>query len=130
MENSCKVQYMPTLITKPTKIEENGDKIKIVEEYIGLANSKNEDVSIALMQAPAGWKDIGQCPEFDEFAIVLRGILQVEFKGGVLDVNAGQAAIMHKGEWIRYNTPSQDGVEYISVCLPAFSLEKVHKDKR
>lgn len=119
---------MPKLITKPTRIEENGGKIKIVEEYIGLVNSKNGDVSVAHMHAPVGWKDIGQCPEFDEFIVVLKGVLRVEFKGGVLDVNAGQAAIMSKGEWIRYNTPSSDGVEYISVCIPAFSSNKAHKD--
>ena len=121
---------MPTLIIKPTRIEENGDKIKIVEEYIGLANSKNEDVSIAHMHAPAEWKDVGQCPDFDEFIIVLKGVLRVEFKGGLIDVNAGQAAIMQKGEWICYSAQGKDGVEYISVCTPAFSLQKVHKDIR
>ena len=119
---------MPTIIIKPTKIEENGDKVKIVEEYIGLANSNTENVSIAHMHAPAGWLDIGQCSEFDEFVIVLKGILRIEFRGGVLDVNAGQAAIMRKGEWIRYGNPSPEGAEYISVCVPAFSPKIVHKD--
>ncbi len=119
---------MPKIITKPTRIEENGDKIKIVEEYIGLANSKDKNVSIAHMRAPTGWKDLGQCPEFDEFTIVLNGVLQVEFKGGSIDIKAGQAAIMHKGEWVRYSSSDPDGVEYISVCMPAFSPQKVHKD--
>ena len=120
----------PKIIAKPTKIEENGDKIKIVEEYIGLANSNTEGVSIAHMHAPAGWVDVGQCPEFNEFTIVLKGVLRIESKEGVIDVNTGQAAIMQKGTWIRYSTPRPEGVEYISVCVPAFSPKKVHKDKQ
>lgn len=119
---------MPTLITKPTRIEENGDKIKIVEEYIGLINSKNKNVSIAYMCAPGGWKDIGQCPDFDEFLIILKGVLHVEFKGGIIDVSAGQSVVTHKGEWVRYSNLNLDSVEYISVCIPAFSPLKVHKD--
>lgn len=121
---------MPTFIEKPTKIEENGDKTKIVEEYIGLANSNTEGVSIAHMNAPAGWIDVGQCPEFNEFAIVLKGVLRIEYGGGVMDVNVGQAVIVQKDERIRYSTPSQEGVEYISVCVPAFSPQKVHKEKQ
>lgn len=118
----------PTLIIKPTKIEEHGDKIKLVEEYVGITNSNNKEVSIARMHAPSGWQDIGQCPAFDEFTVVLSGVLRVEFKDGFLDVKAGQAAIMHRGEWVRYSSPNEEGAEYMSVCVPAFSLEKVHRD--
>jgi len=53
----------------------------------------------------------------------------VEHKNGSLDVAAGQAVIAHAGEWIRYSTPHQDGAEYIAVCLPAFSMDTVHRDQ-
>ena len=81
------------------------------------------------MRSPAGWQEPGQTPEFDEYTIVLRGLLRVEHQGGHLDVRAGQAVIAHKGEWIRYSTPEADGAEYIAVCVPAFSLETVHRDE-
>ena len=71
----------------------------------------------------------GQTPDFDEFTIVLKGVLRVEHKGGALDVHAGQAVIAHAGEWVRYSTPEADGAEYIAVCLPAFSMETVHRDE-
>lgn len=116
----------PIVITKPTKIEEIGDKI--IEEYVGILNSHTKKVSIAHMYVPAGWKDIGQCPEFDEFLIVLKGMVHIEFKEGTIDVLAGQVAITHKGEWIRYGAPNSEGAEYISVCIPAFSPQKVHRD--
>jgi len=32
------------------------------------------------------------------------------------------------GEWVRYSTPGADGAEYISVCLPAFTPDTVHRD--
>lgn len=81
------------------------------------------------MRSPAGWIEPGQTPAFDEFTIVLKGMLRVEYRSGVLDVNVGQAVIAHAGEWVRYSTPHAEGAEYIAVCLPAFSMETVHRDE-
>jgi mannose-6-phosphate isomerase-like protein (cupin superfamily) len=80
------------------------------------------------MRSPAGWSEPGQQPDFDEFTVVLRGMLRVEYRGGVLDVRAGQAVVAHRGEWVRYSTPDPEGAEYIAVCLPAFTPETVHRD--
>ena len=118
---------MPDLIAQPTRIEAAGTPPKLIEEYIGRANSGTAAVSVAHMRSPAGWAEPGQTPEFDEFTVVLRGTLRVEHRGGTLDVHAGQAVIAHKGEWVRYSTPAADGAEYIAVCLPAFSPETVHR---
>ena len=46
----------------------------------------------------------------------------------VIDVHAGEAVITHKGEWVQYSTPGAEGAEYIAVCLPAFSIDAVHRD--
>ena len=119
---------MPQLIEKPTRIEAAGNKPKLIDEYIGRVNSKTEAASIAHMRSPSGWIEPGQRPEFDEFTIVLKGMLRVEYEGGLIDVRAGQAVIANKGEWIRYSTPEEEGAEYIAICLPAFSPETVHRD--
>ena len=119
---------MPTLIPQPTRITAAGNKPKLIDEYIGRVNSKTSAASVAHMRSPQGWEEPGQKPEFDEFTIVLKGMLRVEHKGGTLDVNAGQAVIAHSGEWIRYSTPLDGGAEYIAVCLPAFSPGTVHRD--
>jgi ethanolamine utilization protein EutQ len=120
---------MPTLIAQPTRIHAAGSKPKLIEEYIGRVNSQTAGVSVAHMKSPRGWEEPGQTPEFDEFTLVLRGMLRVQHKDGVIDVAAGQAVIAHRGEWIRYSTPNQGGAEYIAVCLPAFSMETVHRDR-
>ncbi|HKF03013.1 MAG TPA: hypothetical protein VKB49_11900 [Candidatus Sulfotelmatobacter sp.] len=120
---------MPTLIAQPTRIEAAGNKPKLIDEYIGRVNSKTSSTSVAHMRSPGGWLEPGQTPEFDEFTIVLRGMLRVEHQGGALDVRAGQAVITHAGEWVRYSTPEDSGAEYIAVCLPAFSMETVHRDQ-
>ncbi len=59
---------------------------------------------------------------------MLRGVLRVEHREGVIDVQAGQAIVTGAGEWVRYSTPGDDGAEYIAVCLPAFSPATVHRD--
>jgi mannose-6-phosphate isomerase-like protein (cupin superfamily) len=119
---------MPTLITKPARIESAGNKPKLIDEYIGRVNSRHGEVSVAHMHSPGGWIEPGQTPAFAEFTIVLKGRLRVEHHGGALDVGPGQAVIVHPGEWVRYSTPEPQGAEYIAVCLPAFSLETVHRD--
>ena len=120
---------MPTLIPQPTRIQAAGNKPKLIDEYIGRVNSKTSAASVAHMRSPQGWLEPGQTPEFDEFTIVLKGMLRVEHTGGTLDVNAGQAVIAHAGDWVRYSTPQEGGAEYIAVCLPAFSMETVHRDE-
>ena len=120
---------MPTLVSQPTRIEAAGNKPKLIDEYIGRVNSKTSSTSVAHMRSPGGWIEPGQTPEFDEFTIVLKGMLRVEHKGGALDVRAGQAVIAHAGEWVRYSTPEESGAEYIAVCLPAFSMDTVNRDQ-
>ena len=119
---------MPTLIASPTRITAAGNKPKLIDEFIGRVNTRTDSASIAHMRSPGGWIEPGQRPEFDEFTIVLKGLLRVKHEGGEIDVRAGQAIITHKGEWVRYSTPEPDGAEYIAVCLPAFSMETVHRD--
>jgi len=119
---------MPTLVAQPTRITAAGNKPKLIDEYIGRVNTKTAGVSVAHMRSPQGWVEPGQTPEFDEFTIVLKGVLRVQHKGGVFDVAAGQGIITHRGEWIQYSTPAEGGAEYVAVCLPAFSIETVHRD--
>lgn len=120
---------MPTLIKNPSIIEAVGNKPKIIKEFIGRVNSGTEQISIAKMTSPPGWIEPGQKPEFDEYTFVLKGLLRVETKDTVVDVSEGQAIIVEKNEWIRYSTPSDEGAEYVAVCLPAFSPETVHRDE-
>jgi ethanolamine utilization protein EutQ len=120
---------MPTLVAAPTRIEAAGNKPKLIDEYIGRVNSRQEALSIAHMRSPAGWVEPGQTPEFEEYSVVLKGMLRVAYAGGHLDVNAGQAVIAHAGEWVQYSTPTQDGADYIAVCVPAFAPMLVHRDE-
>ena len=119
---------MPILIKRPTQIKAAGNKPKIIREHIGRVNSKTKPVSIAHMKSPGGWREPGQRPAFDEYTVVLKGMLRVEYGQGRTDVKAGQAVITKKGEWVRYSTPKPGGAEYIAVCLPAFSPNMVHRD--
>ncbi|MCA9072052.1 MAG: cupin [Planctomycetaceae bacterium] len=119
---------MPTHIVEPTQVEAAGHPPKIIREYIGLVNSRTAALSVAHMQSPAGWSEPGQRPEFDEYTLVLKGLLRVEHAAGTILVKAGQAVIAHAGEWVQYSSPEPEGAEYIAICLPAFSPETVHRD--
>ncbi|HJQ39899.1 MAG TPA: cupin domain-containing protein [Thermoanaerobaculia bacterium] len=119
---------MATHIQQPSIVEAAGNKPKIIEEFIGRVNSQTSDLSVARMKSPGGWVEPGQTPEFDEYTIVLRGTLRVTTKNGSTDVSAGQAIIVHKGEWVQYSTPGDEGAEYVAICLPAFSMDTVHRD--
>jgi len=119
---------MPTLIEQPTIVQAAGNKPKQIQEFAGRVNSGHSSVSVARMVSPAGWREPGQRPQFEEITIVLRGLVRVEHEHGVIDVRAGQAVVARPGEWIRYSSPEADGAEYIAVCMPAFSPDTVHRD--
>ncbi len=119
----------PTLIAQATRVAAAGNKPKLIDEYIGRVNSNDTAASVAHMRSPQGWTEPGQTPEFDEFTVVLKGMLRVKYREGELDVQAGQAVIAHAGEWVQYSTPNPEGAEYIAVCVPAFSMEMVHRDE-
>jgi ethanolamine utilization protein EutQ (cupin superfamily) len=119
---------MPDFIGSPTRIETIGNLPRVVEEYFGVTNSDDTKVSIAHAHSPKGWIGLGQCPDYDEFTVVLKGTLNVEYHGGVAEVGAGQAIHCHRYEWVRYSTPGETGAEYISVCHPAHTRASVHRD--
>lgn len=120
---------MALKIDAPTVIDAAGTGGKIIREYIGMVNSGQSEISIAHMDSPSGWSEPGQKPEFDEYTIVLKGILHVETNGENHEVKAGQAVIVKSGEWVKYSSPEEGGADYIAVCLPAFSPDSVHRDE-
>ena len=115
-------------IARPTIIKSAGNKPKQIEEYIGRVNSDIKEVSIARMISPRGWIEPGQKPEFNEYTIVLKGKLKIKLLDTEIEVNAGEAIIVEKNEWIQYSTPYEGGAEYVAICLPAFSPDLVHRD--
>lgn len=120
---------MAKFIDQPIVIEAAGNEPKIIEEYIGTVNSDTKEISIARMRSSAGWLEPGQTPEFSEYTLVLKGMMQVKTENRIYEVRAGQAIIVDAGEWVQYSSPAEEGAEYIAVCLPAFTAANVHRDK-
>ena len=119
---------MAQLVHQSTAVPAVGTKPKRIEEFVGRVNTGHTGISLAKMSSSEGWQEPGQRPEFEEFTLVLSGLLRVETKNGRLDVRAGQAVITSPGEWVRYSTPDAGGADYIAVCQPAFSPETVNRD--
>ena len=119
---------MIQLIKSPSVIKAAGNKEKIIKEFFGHVNSKTSEVSIAYMTSPEGWEEPGQCPEFNEYTIVLKGKLKITTKFEEIEISEGQGIMAEKNEWVKYSTPYKGGAEYIAICLPAFSPETVHRD--
>ena len=120
---------MPAFIPSPTVVKAAGSKPKLIQEFIGQVNTGTNEVSIARMKSPGGWVEPGQRPDFDEYTLVLSGMLRVTSETETIDVRAGQAVIVRGGEWVQYSTPESEGAEYVAVCLPAFSIATVHRDE-
>jgi quercetin dioxygenase-like cupin family protein len=119
---------MPKLITMPKSIEAVGNVPARVEEYIGRVNSGTYNVSVTRIISPKGWQEPGQTPRFQEIAFVLRGCLKVEHENGSIEVKAGQVVIEDPEEWVRHSAPYDEGVDYLAICIPAFSAENVQRD--
>jgi|SRR5690349_5116558 len=103
---------MADLIAQPLIIMAAGNKPKQIAEYVGRLNSGTEALSIARMVSPSGWSEPSQTPDFDEYTLVLRGVLRVRTRDAVIDVIAGQAIVAPKGEWVslQHSKPGWRGV--------------------
>jgi mannose-6-phosphate isomerase-like protein (cupin superfamily) len=119
---------MPELIPHPSRVEAAGTPPKLIDEFVGNVNTGEARLSVARMRSPQGWVEPGQRPTFDEYTLVLSGCLRVEHEGGSLDVRADQAVLTRAGEWVRYSSPEPAGAEYVAICLPAFTMDSVHRD--
>jgi mannose-6-phosphate isomerase-like protein (cupin superfamily) len=120
---------MTQFINSPTVVKAAGNKEKIIREFFGNVNSKTSEVSIAQMISPEGWEEPGQQPEFNEYTVVLKGKLMISTKTEEFILSEGQGIMTEKNEWVKYSTPFKGGAEYIAICLPAFSMELVKRDK-
>ncbi len=117
---------MPQLIEAPTRIPVPGGKV--IDEYVGRVTTGTEGVSVAHMQAPGGWEEPAQTPDFDEITVVLRGTVTIEHDAGTLAVEAGQAVLTRAGERVRYAV-GPAGADYVAVCLPAFGEDLAHREQ-
>ena len=120
MEKKYHIQKNPFIV--PTS---DGKRI---EEHFGLATDGNPNISIAHMVAPPGWSEPYQTPEFDEFTLIIRGKKQFNIESETIVLEAGQSIKIEKNTRVRYSNPFDEACEYVAICLPAFSLEKVHRE--
>ena len=103
---------------------------KRIAEHAGLATTGDKELSIAHMIAPPGWSEPFQQPAFDEYTLVSRGKKMIEADGEQLIVESGQSILIKKGTRVRYSNPFDEECEYWSICLPAFSMETVHREEQ
>jgi mannose-6-phosphate isomerase-like protein (cupin superfamily) len=120
---------MSIKINRPTIVKAAGNKEKIIQEFFGAVNSGDKDISIAIMNSPGGWQEPGQKPEFNEYTVVISGILHLKTKNDEYDIREGEAVLVNKNEWVQYSTPDAGGAKYVSVCIPAFTVDTVHRDE-
>lgn len=102
---------------------------KLIEEHIGMAATGDRHISIAHMIAPPGWSEPHQTPAFDEYTLVSRGKKLIDVDGKQLILESGQSILIKSGTRVRYSNPFDEECEYWSVCLPAFSIEAVHREE-
>ena len=115
-----------TIQTKPF-IVPTTDR-KVIKEHFGLATDGNSQLSIAYMNAPAGWSEPYQTPEFDEYTFIISGKKQFIIENEIVILKAGQSIKINKNTRVQYSNPFTENCEYIASCTPAFSMELVNRE--
>jgi mannose-6-phosphate isomerase-like protein (cupin superfamily) len=100
---------------------------KLIEEHFGLASIASE-LSIAHMIAPAKWSEPFQKPEFDEYTYIIKGKKQFNIEGEIVVLEAEQSIKISKNTRVQYSNPFDEPCEYLAICLPAFSMDLVHRE--
>lgn len=101
---------------------------KLIEEHFGIATDGNAQISIAHMIAPSGWSEPFQTPEFDEYTYIIKGKKQFIINNETVILEAGQSIKINKNVRVQYSNPFDEPCEYLAICLPAFSLDKVNRE--
>lgn len=101
---------------------------KQIEEHHGLAATNNPEISIAHMIAPPHWSEPFQTPAFDEYTYIIKGQKQFIIEGEIVVLTAGQSIKIEKNTRVQYSNPFEESCEYLAICKPAFSLEKVNRE--
>ncbi len=101
---------------------------KLIEEHHGLATTNNPDISIAHMIAPPRWSEPFQTPEFDEYTYIIKGKKQFIINDVTVVMEAGQSIKIDRNTRVQYSNPFDEPCEYVAICTPAFSLEKVNRE--
>lgn len=101
---------------------------KIIREHFGAASINTGDYSFAHMTAPPGWSEPFQIPGFDEITFIISGKKMIEIDGEKIIIGKNESINVLKGTRVRYSNPFTEPVEYISVCIPAFTIEKVNRE--
>lgn len=99
---------------------------KLIEEHFGRSN--NAPISIAHMVAPPNWIEPFQTPEFEEYTYIIKGKKQFNINGEIVVLKAGESIQIKKGVRVQYSNPFEQECEYLAVCLPAFSIDLVHRE--
>ena len=115
----------PVFIPAPSRVVD-GEGIRI-DEHFGAVCTGEGGMSLARLRVEPGWSEPRQRPEFDEYTLVLAGVLRVEFEGGALDIRSGEAVMTRRGEWVRYSSPQ--GADYVAVCVPAFTPRGANREE-
>lgn len=102
---------------------------KLIEEHVGNATDGNAQISIAHMVAPPTWSEPFQTPEFDEYTYIISGKKQFNIDGELVVLEAGQSIHIQKNTRVQYSNPFNTPCEYIAVCMPAFSIDLVHREE-
>ncbi|WP_108802370.1 cupin domain-containing protein [Aquimarina sp. Aq107] len=102
---------------------------KLIEEHFGKATDGNSQVSIAHMVAPPGWSEPFQTPEFDEYTYIILGKKRFIIDDEEIILEPGQSIKIEKNTRVQYSNPFESACEYLAICLPAFSIESVHREE-
>ncbi len=102
---------------------------KLIKEHFGLATDGNSKISIAHMVAPAGWSEPFQTPKFDEFTFIIKGKKQFIIEDEMIVLEAGQSIKIKKHARVQYSNPFTEPCEYLSICVPAFSMDSVNREE-
>lgn len=102
---------------------------KLIEEHFGNATDKNPQISIAHMVAPSGWQEPFQTPAFDEHTYIIKGKKQFIIDDEIIVLEAGQSIKIEKNTRVQYSNPFDEACDYISICMPAFSMDLVNREE-
>ena len=106
------------------------EDLKLIQEHFGNVSNKYPHCSISRMEIPPRWNEPFQSPDFDEFILMNAGRILIFMDGEKIEVKEGESFLAKKGGRVKYTNPFDFPAVYWSICIPPFSLDTVHREKK
>ena len=101
---------------------------RIIKEHFVNISQEGPNISMLHLTAPAGWSEPFQTSNSNEYTYIISSKKQFIIDGEEIIIEVGQSIKIEKSTRAQYSNPYLEPCEYITICIPAFTIDLANRE--